>query len=306
MNTSSGRIITVALSSISLVGLVGCTSPDISSTTNPLSRPTGQSVPFDEKDPATWTLPIQGYLPSDTARAQISQAKKQVIGDCMKSFGFSWTPAPDLPKIGGKTFADWRYGIHDMALSKERGYKPDAAQQDAYDAAMNAGALDGLTGGVDSQTLEGGGAQEVNGKKVPTGGCIGQANRLIDAEAAQTSTAQQISAETFTRSKADTRVVRAFAAWSSCMKEKGYNYKEPLDASDDPRFSSREVTSEEISTAVSDIECRNSTGVAKVWFDAETELQKRLIEEQAEQLNQESDALDAAVKKAADILAGTR
>ncbi|NML54734.1 hypothetical protein HHL19_18990 [Streptomyces sp. R302] len=224
----------------------------------------------------------------------------------MKSFGFSWTPAPDLPKIGGKTFVDWRYGIHDMALSKERGYKPDAAQQDAYDAAMKAGALDGLTGGADSQTLEGGGAKEVNGKKVPNGGCIGQANRMIDAEAAQTSTAQQISAETFTRSKADARVVKAFAAWSSCMKKKGYNYKEPLDASDDPRFSSREVTSEEISTAVSDIECRNSTSVAKVWFDAETELQKRLIEEQAEQLNQESDALDAAVKKAADVLAGTR
>ncbi len=193
-----------------------------------------------------------------------------------------------------------------MELAKQRGYKPAADEQAAYDAAMNSGALDGTTGGADAQVLEGSGIKEVNGKSVPAGGCIGESNRKIDAEAASTETARQISAETFTRSKTDSRVVAAFSAWSDCMKGKGYKYKEPLDASDDPQFSSREVTPQEIATATADIGCRDKTNVAKVWFDVETEYQKKMIEERAVQLNQETEELDSTVKKAAEILAGTR
>ncbi|MEU0103570.1 hypothetical protein [Streptomyces sp. NPDC006267] len=299
---------TVALAATSVAVLSGCSgsASPLKSEAEPTRAAPAPSVAFDAKNPATWTLPIQGYLPSDSAKAQISQAKKQLIGDCMKSYGFSWKPAPDLPRIGGKSLVDWRYGIHDLALAKIRGYKPDAAQQVAYDKAMNAGAVDGLTGGEDSQTLEGGGVKEVNGKKVPDGGCIGQADRKMGAQAVQSETAQQVSAETFTKSKTDARVVKAFAAWSQCMKGDGYNYAEPLDASDDPRFSSPDVTSEEIATATADIECRDKTNVTQVWFEAETALQKKAIENQAEQLNQEAEALDAAVKKAAEVVTGTR
>ncbi|MFD4336885.1 hypothetical protein ACFWPP_06725 [Streptomyces anulatus] len=300
--------VSVAIAAISATVLTGCSGSTsaLKSEAEPARTAPAPSVAFDAHNPATWTLPIQGYLPSDSAKAQISQAKKQLIGDCMAGYGFSWKPAPDLPRIGGKTFVDWRYGIHDLKLAKGRGYKPDAAQQIAYDKAMNAGAVDGLTGGEDSQTLEGGGVKEVNGKKVPDGGCIGQADRKIGAQAVQSETAQQVSAETFTKSKTDARVVKAFDAWSKCMKGKGYNYAEPLDASDDPRFSSRDVTSEEIATATTDIECRDKTNVTQVWFKAESALQKKAIEDQAEQLNQEAEALDAAVKKAAEVVTGTR
>lgn len=295
----------VVLSAIAVTGCSGSTT-SVNPESGPIRTAPAPPEAFDSKNPATWTLPIQGYLPSDSAKAQISQAKKQLIGDCMKSYGFEWEPAPDLPRVGGKTFVDWRYGIHDMELAKARGYKPDAAQQAAYEDAMNAGAVDGLTGGEDSQTLEGGGVEEVNGKKIPDGGCIGQADRKIGAQAVQSETAQKISAETFTKSKSDARVIKAFAAWSKCMKGKGYDYAEPLDASDDARFSSPDVTTEEISTATSDIECRDKTNVTQVWYEAESELQKNTIEDQAELLNEEAEELDAAVKKAAEVVAGTR
>lgn len=294
------------LAAFSVCVATGCSGATSAASAKPLRTPPAPSVPFDAKDPATWTLPIQGYLPSDSARSQILQAKKQLVGDCMKTFGFSWTPSPDLPRIGGKTFVDWRYGIHDLALSKERGYKPAAADQAAYDEAMNDGAVDGTTGGADAQVLDGTGPRTVNGIKVPKGGCVGQADRRIDTQATQTNTAQQISSRTFIQSKSDSRVVKAFAAWSACMKEKGYTYAAPLDASDDPRFASPEVTPLEIATATADIGCRDRTNVAKVWFDAETDQQTKAIEDKAEQLEQESDALDAAVKKAADVVAGTR
>ncbi|MET7552357.1 hypothetical protein ABZS94_43295 [Streptomyces sp. NPDC005500] len=294
------------LAALSMCVATGCSGSSSAATAKPTRTPPAPSVPFDAKNPATWTLPIQGYLPSDSVKAQISQAKKQLVGDCMKTFGFSWSPAPDLPKIGGKTLVDWRYGIHDMALAKKRGYKPDADDQAAYDKAMNDGAADETIGEADSHMLDGSGPKTVNGIKVPEGGCLGQADRRIDAQATQTNTAQQISSQTFIQSKSASRVVKAFAAWSACMKGKGYNYAAPLDASDDPRFASPDVTPEEIATATADIGCRDKTNVAKIWFDAETDLQSKAIESKAEQLEQESNALDAAVKKAADVVAGTR
>lgn len=294
------------LAALSLSVATGCSGSSSAATTEATRTPPAPSTPFDAKNPATWTLPIQGYLPSDSAKAQILQAKKQLVGDCMKTFGFPWSPAPDLPRIGGKTLVDWRYGIHDLELAKKRGYKPDADDQAAYDRAMDDGAVDETTGEADSQVLDGSGPKTVNGLKVPKGGCLGQSDRKINAQAAQTNTAQQISSQTFIQSKSVSRVVKAFAAWSACMKEKGYAYAAPLDASDDPRFATPDVTAEEIATATADIGCRDRTNVAKIWFDAETGLQTQEIEGKAEQLEQEADALDGAVKKAADVMAGSR
>lgn len=264
----------------------------------------GQSESFDSKDPQSWVLPIQTYLPTDQEQGQLSQAKKILISDCMKGFGFEWTPAPDLPRVGPKTLTDWRYGIHDMALAEQRGYKADAKEQEAYDAAVDKGAVDGTTAdGPDAQALNGG-IQEVDGKKVPEDGCVGAANREIDADAIQARAALELANAAFVKSKEDPKVVKAFADWSACMKRSGYNYKQPLDASDDSKFSGTEVSSEEISTATADITCRQKTNVAWIWFQAESALQKSAIEDHAEELSAERKKIDAAVRSASKIVKG--
>ncbi|MGC9540904.1 hypothetical protein [Streptomyces sp. UG1] len=284
-----------------VISTAGC-SADKTATEPSIATPSA-SVPFDAADPATWVLPIEGYLPSDTERKQISQARKTLAGDCMKRFGFSWQPAPDLPRLGPKTLVDWRYGIHDMALAEERGYKPAAAEQEEYDQAVQAGAVDGTSGtGLQAQALEGG-AKEVGGKPVPEGGCMGEADRKISAGSVNTTVAQTISNESFAESQQSPEVIEAFKTWSACMKKSGFDYERPLDASDDPRFGSRDVTPLEIRTATADISCRDKGNVAKVWFDAEVTIQQEKIESQAEQLNRERKSLDEAMKKAADVVA---
>ncbi|MEV0924281.1 hypothetical protein AB0I99_03970 [Streptomyces spongiicola] len=294
--TSLGIVIAVAAASVT-----GC-SADEKSPAIAAPKPT---VPHDAADPATWVLPIEGYLPSDHERNQISQARKILTSDCMKRFGFSWQPAPDLPRLGPKTLVDWRYGIHDMALAKERGYKPSAAEQEAYDRAVEIGAVDGTSGtGPDSKALEGG-AKQVGGKPVPQGGCLGEADQKISSDAQNTTVAQRISNEAFTESQQSPEVVTAFKAWSSCMKASGFNYERPLEASDDRRFGSRDVTPLEIKTATADISCRYKTNVAKIWYDNEVAIQNQKIESQPEQLIKERKSLDRAVRKAADIIAGS-
>ncbi|MFH8409583.1 hypothetical protein ACH4FX_33095 [Streptomyces sp. NPDC018019] len=270
-------------------------------------RPPLPKKNFVAADPATWTLPIEAYLPTDDDEQQVKKARTLLVGDCMKDLGFNWRPAPDLPKLGPKTLTDWRYGIHDAVLAKKRGYKPDAAEQAAYDRAMSQGAVeDAAEEGAKEKALNGGVA-EVGGKAVPKGGCVGQANHKIsDGALERTAKAQGIANDAFTRSKRESKVVEAFAAWSSCMKEHGYNYKEPLDASDDSRFSGPEVTELEIATATADIVCRNRTHVAKIWFDAESELQNQAIDKNIEELVEARKSLDDTIKKAARVLGGTK
>ncbi|MCX3061898.1 hypothetical protein [Streptomyces beihaiensis] len=276
--------------------LTGCSS----SATSPGAEP----APADSADPQDWVLPLQSYMPTEQEQGQLAQAKKILVGDCMKGFGFTWTPAPDLPKVGPKTLTDWRYGIHDMALAKERGYKPDAKEQAAYDAAMRKGAVDGAApNGPQARVLDGR-AAHIDGKKVPEGGCVGEANRKIDATAVQARTALGLANAAFVKSKQDPAVVTAFAKWSSCMKHSGYDYKEPLDASDDPRFGGPQVSPEEIATATADIRCRRKTHVAWIWYQAESALQKKAIDDHAEELTAERHKIDAAVRNASKIVSG--
>ncbi|MEV0903363.1 hypothetical protein [Streptomyces hokutonensis] len=294
----------VLVAAAAMMSTAGCSAGSGGSTS---SRATPRAtVAFDASDPATWVLPIEGYLPSDNERKQVSQARKTLAADCMKKYGLSWRPAPDLPRLGPKTLVDWRYGIHDMALARERGYKPPAAEQEAYDRAVEVGAVGDTSGtGPETEVLEGG-VEQIGGKAVPKGGCLGETDRKLSAGAGGTPVAQKLSTGTFVESQQDPAVVKAFKAWSDCMRAGGFTYDRPLDASDDQRFASQEVTPLEIKTATADISCRDRTNVARIWYGAETALQEKQIDSQAELLDRERRDLDSAVKKAASVVEGTR
>lgn len=225
----------------------------------------------DPEDPATWKLPIETYLPTRAQARLVAGSRDALLDTCMADAGYpAWTPAPDLPEIGGKTLTDWRYGIHDAALAAQRGYHPDAAEQSAYDAAMEAGAVD--ESGADDGVLR---------------GCVGEVDGQVPATTAKAALVQQISGDAFAQSEEAPAVVAVFAQWSSCMKDKGYAYAKPMDASDDPRFNDPDtVTGTEIVTATADIECRDKYHVEKTWFDAEAALQQAAIAQHQAELDQ--------------------
>lgn len=237
---------------------------------------------------------MEAYLPSDSERSQLTKAKAMLIGDCMKRAGFpQWYAAPELPKAGPKTLTDWRYGIHDAELAQRRGYKADEAEESAYEAAVNKSAVDGTSPeGPDGRALT---------------VCAGEARtRIGGGPSTYGDEAQRLGNEAFIRSKEVKDVVAAFQAWSSCMKEQGYNYRQPLDASDDQRFAGRDVTALEIATATADITCRDRTHVAKIWWEAEVTLQTASLEENAEMLDKARKDLDASIKTVAAVLSGEK
>lgn len=239
----------------------------------------------DQEDPATWRLPIEAYLPTAAQTRQISGARDRLIDECMKQSGFEeWKPAPDLPPLGGETLTDWRYGIHDTELASKRGYKPAAEEQAAYDRAMSEGAVD--ESGADETVLR---------------ACVSEADGQVPL-VAEDSVAQEVRSGSYEQSMKDPRVVAAFAKWSSCMKEKGFSYDEPLDASDDTRFSDpASVTKLEIATATADIACREQHDVAQIWFKSEVALQKKAISQNQVALNGLKADSKSAVDKAAAV-----
>ncbi|MER6385330.1 hypothetical protein [Streptomyces sp. NPDC001250] len=234
-------------------------------------------------DPATWRLPVEAYMPTTTQARLVTETRDQLIGKCMSAAGYAaWKPAPDLPDLGGKTLADWRYGIHDGRLAAKRGYHPAEGEQKAYDKAVEAGAVD--ESGADEATLR---------------RCVEQTDGKVP-DAQPRAIVQQISGEAFDKSKEAPEVVAVFARWSSCMKDKGYSsYKQPLDASDDPRFTDPDkVTGKEIATATADLACRDKYDVARTWFDAESKIQRTEIAKHLKEFNEAAKASREAVDKA--------
>ncbi|WP_142881384.1 hypothetical protein [Streptomyces malaysiensis] len=280
----------VAVGAVAYAGNVANTPPSHKSTPSASTAKkayTSKAGAGDTGNPATWRLPIEKYLPAKKDTRIIAATRDSMIDECMKATGYDqWTPAPDLPEVGGKTLTDWRYGIHDAVLAAKRGYHPDAAEQQAYDEAQEAGAVD--ESGADNATLN---------------GCVAQADGKAPAAQAG-ALAQQISDDSYLESMNTLSVVEVFAKWSSCMKAQGYTYAKPMDANDDTRFSDpQNVTDEEIATAKVDVECRRKYGVEKVWFDAEVALQQTAIAKNQTALDEERAAIRSAVTKAKSLSA---
>ncbi|MEV0281697.1 hypothetical protein AB0I22_35660 [Streptomyces sp. NPDC050610] len=235
-----------------------------------------------QDNPATWRLPVEAYMPSPQQAHLVANTRDELISQCMDKAGYSsWKSAPDLPELGGKTLTDWRYGIHDAALASTRGYHPAAEEQKAYDEAMEIGAVD-----------------KSGAPKEAVRACAEKADGDIPV-AQPADIVQQISGDAFMESQENPKVVAAFAQWSTCMKSSGYSYKKPLDASDDLRFGDpHKVSKLEVETAEADLTCRGKYDVARVWFDAESTLQRAKIADHLKEVNDAVKATNKAVAKA--------
>lgn len=244
----------------------------------------------------------RGVPPHPDEDKQISKAREALVDRCLRSFGFEPKPVPDLPPLGPSTLTDLRYGIHDAGAAAKWGYKTDPEQQAAYDAVVAQGVV-GEHSHPDEPAVLNGDVRTYHGKKVPEGGCSGEANRKISGEGSYYSKfAEGLGNAAWTKAKREPEVVKAFKAWSGCMKQEGYTYAEPMDAHEDPLFATPTSSADEITVARADVSCRDEHGVNRVWFEAESRLQRAAIEQNAERLDEEKKRLVDSVRNAAEIL----
>jgi hypothetical protein len=90
------------------------------------------------------------------------------------------------------------------------------------------------------------------------------------------------------------------------MKQSGYDYATPIDASDDPRWSQTNMPNQaEIQTAVTDQQCRAQENVVGVWYTVDSAYETQAIEAQPEQMASAKQFIQVQLKNAAAVLAGS-
>ncbi|MDQ1017873.1 hypothetical protein QFZ43_004422 [Streptomyces afghaniensis] len=225
-------------------------------------------------------LPIGKYAFTPEELDLISRAEWKLTRDCMREYGLTYelkraeSPAKYHPG------SNRRYGVLNSKVASLYGYHFPETASSGKQADLSEKQLLALNGRP-NQTVE------VNGRKVPEGGCLGRVKSDIRGKytyAKGAEVASSIAVDSFTESLKSPEVVKATRAWSRCMKDKGFSYGTPLQALGAAENSGKEVTKREISVATADIDCKTRTGLVKIWSGRESDIQKSLIEENKKDL----------------------
>ncbi|WP_406860611.1 hypothetical protein ABZO31_09180 [Streptomyces sp. HUAS MG47] len=263
------------------------------------------------KSAAIPALPIEGYLVSQKEKEQILKASRMEAKSCMARFGFSYSwSTPSGQKVAPDDNASnrsRRYGIVDPVAASKYGYGLGVAEiQDssgqAPSAAMSEAATRVFLGNSDPTVKVQDGA-EVNGQKIPEGGCAGEAKRKI-GNGLSNRAANEINMASFSVSLSDEKVKAVLARWSQCMQKHGYDFKSPLDPLKTMGVGS--ATPREKATAQADVQCKYETNLIGVWNSVESAIQKAMIGKKEEILEEGRRETDRSLRNASAVLSGDR
>jgi hypothetical protein len=277
-----------------LLGLGGCRNEPA-----PVAEPELGPVPA-VRDARELQLPMDAYL-AVTLKWHVPDVAINRLGrDCMRGLGLDWPVVSSVPADPETPGYDRRYGIFDAARVAQYGYHPKPAAT----AAEPGPRQEREPTGVELAAWTGRGESKVNGKPLPEGGCGAEALRTLAGDAPKPPEVQVelLSNDAHRRAGQHSRVTATFTRWSECMGRRGFDYRRPPDANNDPRWNTPRATPAEIETAKADVACKLETNVVGVWYAAEVAYQKRAIEENATRLQAVKDYLDAVLRNAAEIV----
>ncbi|GAA4902166.1 hypothetical protein GCM10023237_21850 [Streptomyces coeruleoprunus] len=138
------------------------------------------------------------------------------------------------------------------------------------------------------------------------GGCLKTAQRQLVGDTAPPDhqAFNQLTGTALEASRRTPEVRGALRAWSTCMAKAGFDYPDPYAAADDERWRTPEPTPAERATARADVACQKSARLVKVWAAAETRVQHRLIQQNADRLNEAKARKDRWLAAARRVLNG--
>lgn len=261
--------------------------------------------PLVVTDMNTFSLPLDSYRFQPANLSLTRKADSVLVDQCLRRFGFDPPPPTVIPTSTG-TGNGQLFGIVDEERAKTRGYHGPVQQpedvaeaerdQERWTPAMRAVAT-------------GQGQSTHGGQAVPEGGCYGEASRELaegSPAPANEQLGDELSAQAHTRAQQDSRVRKAFTEWSACMNRAGYDYTEPSNANNDPRWWTDRNTStpDEIAVATADVRCKREVNLISRWATVETAYQKRLLDRNAEALAMIKRSFEARERNAAAVLAG--
>lgn len=258
-------------------------------------------------EPGQITLPLDAYQMSLDDTVRVDRAVYVLVTRCMGSFGFDYDePFNERSTSGPTTVNARRYGLLDEAHAAAYGYKPGPAGPSEKDQAEATGTL--LQESPEARNILGGkgGPSSYRGRKVPPGGCFGEARRQVakGGPPFDPQLPEKMATDSFMRMENDSRVQAAYRRWSKCMAREGFDYPSSRAANNDERWSTPKPTAAEIAVAVADVRCKKRVNLVGVRMAVETAYQRQLIEQNAEALHMVETGNQRTLRNAADVLAG--
>ena len=286
------RGLTLFLPAMAMVA--GCASGPATSSATPRSTgPTSLTDASPAPDSAL-DLPIAPYMLDAEETALVDDAFVTLVDQCLHRFGET---APVTTAGSAPGLAERRYGLADGAVAATHGYHLEEPPPGETPEAADEIPEELLWGAATP-------AATIGGEPVPQDGCTGEATRAFGGELGDPELVQRINVESVQDAMGDPRVVAAFADWSDCMAQRGFDYATPWDPPAEDWFAEPEASAEEIAVATADVECKEATEVITVWHTVDSELQTAMLDEHRAELDQVEQDLRRRLDAARAVVAG--
>jgi hypothetical protein len=286
-------------------------------------EPSLGTVPVVNSD-ADIVLPLDAYRYTNRDYLAMMRAHSRLTADCMRRFGVEFPYQDTSGVVAGVNTPDFdhansrRYGLLDPESAAVRGYLPQDAPAEETPTGKGAAGPAATEGGFEMTPqimfLLKGKAQpefatavlptDSTGRRLSDDGCLGEAERTLAGgnRAVNVSLADLYASEAHRRAQNDSRLTAAMTAWSTCMRERGYDYASSWGPND--REWPRPPGAEEIATAGADVQCKRQTNLAGTWLALETAYQHREIDRHAQELAELRRYLQNVVRNSARVGGG--
>ncbi|MFD0023000.1 hypothetical protein [Streptomyces sp. NPDC058382] len=250
-------------------------------------------------------LPLESYLPSYADQVAVDTALRTLQTRCMSEYGLTIDlprPGANPPPHSNAVSIERRYGLSDRAQAQKYGYglpKELTRSLESVEDGLSGIEVEVLTGRKKPEFAPPKGAKdsdghfgrapeparaEHNGKKLHEGGCAGWSKRRLKVNEEDAGFVSGLASTSLSESRPLKPVEKALQSWSACMKDKGRKAADPYRAMEQGYADGDGTTKNAIELALDDIDCKEQTRLIEVWFKKDSAVQKRLIEENKNQL----------------------
>jgi hypothetical protein len=224
-------------------------------------------VPRDLSTVHGLDLPLDRSQLTPVEELEVVKARNTVMERCLAARGLVFTfPQVDPVRDAAKTR---RHGLVDVAEAAAYGYREPAVftRRAAGVQEQPSPAVVAMITGTSDR------------RDVPPGGCAGEADRALapDAKPGQEPVSFGLSQQSYEITRTTPPVTAAAAAWSRCMAEAGFRYRDPQAAISDPAFGAGRASAHETAVATRDVRCKERTDWVRTWVAVERVVQEALV-----------------------------
>ena len=262
MRTLSKQLMALSLAAV-LASAAGCTGRSATTGTGTGTGPAAATAQPSISAVPTITagnyvaLPLDAYGLLGTETDTITRAMNILDQKCMAGKGFtSWTAGPvDSAADAPTSFNDYPIRPASASDAAAYGYQKPSAPATSAAAAQNVTNAEWLA-------LTGTSLNDIQATPRPDN-CVSTTSKqlLAGRPAANEDLAGQLAESAGNEAGADSRVITAYKAWSSCMQQSGFTYANPQDPAN-KNWGGKQAGSLEIATAATDYQCRQPARAA--------------------------------------------